>query len=150
MKDLTPIPFCLCLTVNPLPHRIIEAPPGRHNPTDCLYCDIASDIVNLKNLRKIKLELQQIRRSPQGRAAVDLEAIARQLGRYRDRRGKEPTYVRFDDPALTPPLSIPGHVGDLKVGTVRSIVDVLLNDVDEWEIFLLEVEDDNGTNDDTH
>jgi hypothetical protein len=39
-----------------------------------------------------------------------------------------------------PPLSIPNH-GDLKIGTARSIVNTLLNDVDEWEIYLKENED---------
>lgn len=41
-----------------------------------------------------------------------------------------------------PPLSIPGHTRDLKPGTARSIIDILLNDVDDWEIYLLEAEDD--------
>ena len=70
-------------------------------------------------------------------------AIASKVGRVRDKRGSEPNYVRAEDPALAPPLSIPGHGGaDLKVGTVRSIVDALLSDLDAWEIYLLEVDDD--------
>ena len=78
--------------------------------------------MNLKTLSKIKRELLQIYKSPQGRKAL------------------EPTYTRERDPALAPPLSIPNH-GDLKIGTARSIVNTLLNDVDEWEIYLKENED---------
>ena len=63
-------------------------------------------------------------------------AIAHALGRRRYVLGKEPTYVRVDTPELPPPPSIPAHAGDLKVGTVCSIVDVLLNDVELWESFL--------------
>jgi hypothetical protein len=93
--------------------------------------------VNLKVLRKLRKILQEMRRSPQGRKAADLEAIAKQVGRKKDGRGKEPTYVRSRDPALSPPLSIPGHPGDLKPGTARSVIDTLLSDLDDWEIFLI-------------
>lgn len=94
------------------------------------------------HLLKIKRTLQDIRLSPRGRNAADLVAIARALGRHRYSRGKEPTYVRVALPALPPPLSIPAHAGDLKVGTVRSIVDVLLNDVELWNDFLREAGND--------
>jgi hypothetical protein len=96
--------------------------------------------MNLKTLSKIKRELLQIYKSPQGRKALEFESFAKQLGRYKDNRGKEPTYTRERDAALAPPLSIPNH-GDLKIGTARSIVNTLLNDVDEWEIYLKENED---------
>ncbi len=97
--------------------------------------------MNLRTLSKIKRELLQIYKSPQGRKALEFESLAKQLGRYKDNRGKEPTYTRARDPALAPPLSIPNH-GDLKIGTARSIVNTLLNDVDEWEIFLKENDSD--------
>jgi hypothetical protein len=45
-------------------------------------------------------------------------------------RGGEPTYVSEIIPTL-PPLSIPGHAGDLKVGTACIIIDHLLDDTDE-------------------
>lgn len=92
--------------------------------------------MNLATLSKIRRQLQEMRRSPQNRTRTDFEAIAKQLGRKKDNRGKEPTYVREIDPALSPPLSIPGHSGEMKVGTARSIIDALLNDVDDWELFL--------------
>lgn len=84
-----------------------------------------------------------IRLSPQGRSEREMVAIAKKVGRVRADRGSEPNYVRAEDPALTPPLSIPAHGSkDLKAGTVRNIVDALLDDVDRWEIFLLEATDD--------
>lgn len=103
--------------------------------------------MNPKNLAKLKKQLQEMRRSPQGRKASDFVSIAKQLGMARDSRGKEPTYVRESDPSLTPPLSIPGHTGDLKVGTAVSIIDALLSSVDDWEIFLA-ADTENETDDD--
>lgn len=103
--------------------------------------------MNLKKLKKIKVELLAMLKSPQGRTSADMVAIAKTLGRARDSRGSEPNYVRSDDPALTPPLSIPGHAGDLKVGTAKSIINALLNDVSDWELFLNEVEDGNDVDD---
>lgn len=88
------------------------------------------------------MKLEEMRRSPRGRSAKELVKIAGQLGRYLDPRGSEPNYVRKDNPALSPPLSIPGHAADLKIGTAISIIDALLSDVDEWEIFLLETDDE--------
>jgi hypothetical protein len=98
--------------------------------------------VNSKKLKKLKIELMQIRRSPQGRKSAELINFACQLGRVLDPRGKEPNYVRKIDPALSPVLSIPNHRGDVPVGTARSIIDALLSDIDEWEIHLLEEEND--------
>lgn len=88
------------------------------------------------NLDKIKRELREMRKSPAGRTAKDLQKIAVKLGRVKDPRGKEPNYVRKKDPSLSPPLSIPGHTGDLKIGTAISIIDALLDDVDEWSTYL--------------
>lgn len=81
-------------------------------------------------------------KSPFNRKADDFISIAKQLGRTKSNRGKEPTYTRDRDPMLSPPLSIPNHPGDLKPGTARSIIDALLSDVDDWEIYLLENDDD--------
>ncbi len=81
-------------------------------------------------------------KSPQNRKPEVFISIAKQLGRRKENRGKEPTYTRERDPALSPPLSIPNHPGDLKIGTARSIIDALLSDVDDWEIYLMERDDD--------
>ncbi len=48
-------------------------------------------------------------------------------------RGKEPTYERRVDPVFKYPLTIPNHPGDIRPGTARSIIDALMNDVDEWK-----------------
>ena len=97
--------------------------------------------MNKKKLAEIKRELKGMYQSPQNRNHKDFISIAKQLGRREVKRGKEPTYVKDDNPVLCPPLSIPKH-GDLKVGTARSIIQALLNDVDVWEIFLMEAEND--------
>lgn len=84
-----------------------------------------------------------MRKSPQGRKSDEFVSLAGRLGRVRDPRGKEPTYVRESDPTLSPPLSIPDHgAKDIKPGTARSIIDALLSDVDDWEQFLAEHEDE--------
>ncbi|WP_434516357.1 type II toxin-antitoxin system HicA family toxin [Dechloromonas sp. ARDL1] len=85
-----------------------------------------------------------MRRSPQGRKSDDLVAIALKLGRVRDTRGKEPTYIREHDPQLSPPLSIPSHgAKDMKTGTAKNIIDMLLDDVSNWEVHFLEMDDEN-------
>lgn len=93
-------------------------------------------------LDEIRRALREIRKHPAGRRASDLERYADQVGRQLDNRGKEPTWVRKNDPSLSPPLSIPHHSKDMKLGTVRSIVDQLLDDLDSWEQYLLENEND--------
>lgn len=85
-----------------------------------------------------------MRKSPFNRKPKEFISIAIQLGRVRDNRGKEPTYIRSHDPVLSPPLSIPNHSGEVKPGTARSIIDALLNDVDEWESLFESEDDKNG------
>jgi hypothetical protein len=98
-------------------------------------------------LDKIRRELRQMRLHPQGRGASELISLAKKLGRTPSKRGKEPTYIRDGEPALAPPLSIPNHPGDMKVKTVQSIVDQLLDDADEWELHLMDEdeEDEDGS-----
>jgi hypothetical protein len=99
--------------------------------------------MNEKSLKKIKKQLLEMRRSPHGHKATELISIAKQLGREQDNRGKEPTYVRKQNPELSPPLSIPAHgAKDLKTGTAISIIDSLLDDVSDWEQYLAEVEEE--------
>lgn len=103
-----------------------------------------------KLLKKLKTRLREMRKSPFGLRADEFVSIAKQLGRVKDNRGKEPTYVRESDPTLSPPLSIPGHPGDIKPGTARSIIDSLLDDLDEWDIHLQQTtdEDEDGIDND--
>ena len=112
--------------------------------------DIIFNIVTPKKLAELKRELLEIRKSPHGRKPRLFESMATRVGRVRDNRGKEPTYVRKIDPALSPPLSIPNHGGkDLKSGTARSIIDALLDDISEWEIYNDQnSSEDNGSEDD--
>ncbi len=95
-------------------------------------------MLDAKKVTALRAELRQIRSSPNNRRSAALIAIAKKVGRKVDNRGKEPTYVRNDDPALSPPLSIPNHTKDLKPMTVKSIVDTLLSDLDDWDIYINE------------
>lgn len=89
-----------------------------------------------KHLAKIKKALLEMQRSPQGRSALEFEGFARSLGRQREKRGKEPIWLRLRNPALARPLSIPAHSASVKVGTARSIIHALLDDVAEWALYL--------------
>lgn len=84
-----------------------------------------------------------MRLHPQGLNARSFESIATSLGRKLVNRGKEPNWEKDDDdPKLMPPLSIPHHGGkDYKIGTSRSVIDSLLNDVDVWDIYLQSLEE---------
>lgn len=101
-----------------------------------------------KTLKKIKRQLEEMYISPYNRKPEIFISIAKQLGRTKVNRGKEPNYTRERSPELSPPLSIPNHPGDMKPGTARSIIDALLSDVDDWEIFLSESDDDKENDDD--
>ena len=71
-----------------------------------------------------------MRRSPQ--KARNLERVARQLGRTKNARGKEPVWVNPELGVF--PLSIPHHGGkDLPQGTRNSILNELENDLIAWE-----------------
>jgi len=103
--------------------------------------DIACSIMTPTKLKKLKRQLEEMSRSPQNRNYKDLVSLALQLGRQKEKRGKEVNYTRKRDPALSPPLSIPQHPGDLKPRTALSIIEALLSDVDGWEIYLSECAD---------
>lgn len=103
--------------------------------------------MNSKKLKKLRREIEEMIRSPQGRKSEDFSSIARQLGRKLSDRGKEPTYVREAGPKLMPPLSIPNHAGDMPTGTARSILDALLSDCDEWGLFLQSIDENDETED---
>ncbi len=88
------------------------------------------------------MELKALRLKQYGIQASDLQSIAKQLGREMVKRGKEPNYEKRDPPAFPTPLSIPNHKPTLKAGTARSVIDALLSDVDTWENFLNEQDDE--------
>lgn len=93
--------------------------------------------MNKRKVAKLKESLEQMRLHPQGRSSKDFQKIAAAIGRKLSSvRNNEPTWIREQDPELSPPLSIPNHSGDMPVGTARSIIDALLSDLDSWEIYL--------------
>lgn len=99
--------------------------------------------MNRRRLYRIRRLLEQARRSQQ--KARDLEALARMLGRRRDKRGKEPTWVHDELPVF--PLSIPHHGGrDLAPSTRSSILNVLEGDVIAWEERLGPEDDEDSEN----
>jgi hypothetical protein len=71
--------------------------------------------------------MDQLRRGGGQKSAREIEQLAIRLGRKRHPKGKEPTYFNEILPDL-PPLSIPGHGGDLKPGTAKNILDQLDED----------------------
>jgi hypothetical protein len=84
-----------------------------------------------KKLDKIKRTIAAFRRSPQKAAA--LEGLAKQLGRKKVKRGKEPVWESQELTELYA-LSIPHHGNrDLSIGTQRNILDALEDDVLAWE-----------------
>lgn len=106
--------------------------------------------MQVRKLDKIRRELEAIQASPRGIRSARLISIAKKLGRTKCKRGKEPTWVREDSPELFSPLSIPNHPGDMATGTVRSIVEALLSDVDQWKIDLETDEDDSKKDQNLH
>lgn len=82
-----------------------------------------------KRLNTLRTELEAMRGNPQ--KARDVANLAEALGRKREDRGKEPTWVseEFDLPNLT----IPMHPGDLKRRTLNSILNQLEDDLIAWE-----------------
>lgn len=76
--------------------------------------------------------LEQYRKSIRNVRSSQLESMAESLGRRRDKRGKEPTYVS-DLLPTSRPITIPSHPGTLAFGTARSILDRFEEDIFELE-----------------
>jgi len=82
--------------------------------------------MNSRKLDRIMRRIEQARLSPQ--KARDLESIAKQLGRTKVNRGKEPMWE--NDLQGSPPLAIPHHSSrDIAIGTRNRILDILEEDV---------------------
>ena len=90
--------------------------------------DITCSMMTSKKLGKLKRELVELQKSPQGRKSRDFSRLATKLGRKLV-GGTEPNYVRTE-PFKSFPLSIPNHSGDMPTGTAASIIESLLDDVD--------------------
>ena len=80
-----------------------------------------------RTLRTIQRELDQLRREGQTTAA-EVETLAIRLGRQKHPTAKEPTYFSTFLRDL-PPLSIPGHGGDLRPATAMCIFDQFDDDI---------------------
>jgi hypothetical protein len=92
---------------------------------------IACDTMTRNKLKKLVQRVAEMRHSPQ--KAIDLQRLARQLGRRKVVRGKEPAWESIAFPALST-LTIPYHAGkDLAVGTKNSLLAQLQKDLDAWE-----------------
>ena len=87
--------------------------------------------MNRKKLKKLGQRLAELRRaSPK---AIALQRLAKQLGRRKVRRGKEPTWENDHFLELRP-LSIPDHGGkELPSGTKHSILNQLEDDLTSWD-----------------
>lgn len=85
-------------------------------------------------LRRIELEIDDLRGRLGNIRNRDLVALARRLGRERHNRGNEPTYVHEVLPGRYP-LSIPGHQV-IKKYTAKRILDVLEEDIYAWRNWL--------------
>lgn len=96
-------------------------------------------MITSSKLRKIRRELEAMEASPQGRRSRDFNRLANKLGRELSGSGSHPTYIRSEPPPFFP-LSIPNHTGDMPIGTACSIIESLLNDCDEWDLWLIENE----------
>jgi len=110
-------------------------------PSTPLRYAIARDIMNKKTLKRLRKELEELRRNFAPQSHATLAEYASAVGRKIENRGKEPTWIKKTDPSLSPPLSIPNHSKDIKAGTARSIIDQLLADLDEWDMYLTTQED---------
>ena len=96
-----------------------------------------------RKLVKLRRTLEALRQRCGSIRAAELESLAKQLGRKRHDRGKEPTYEWPDASRL--PLTIPHHLGTLKKGTACNILNQLEEDIE-----LLEQEDDSDEDEDKH
>ena len=96
--------------------------------------------MNRRRLSKIRQQIEACHKRG-GIKSAELESLAKDLGRVKSKRGKEPTWVNEQFPELYP-LSIPHHGShDLNRFTAGSILDQLENDLERWEE-AMELEDD--------
>ena len=87
--------------------------------------------MNRKKLDKLRRTLEGLRR--QSPKALEIQKVAKQLGRKRVKRGKEPVWESLEFQHLRP-LSIPDHGGrDLSPGVLRATVNQLEDDLNSWD-----------------
>jgi hypothetical protein len=87
--------------------------------------------MNRKKLDKLWRRIEGLRRSSP--KALEIQNVAKQLGRKKVKRGKEPVWESMEFHDLRP-LSIPDHGGrDLSPGVLRSILNQLEDDLVSWD-----------------
>jgi hypothetical protein len=92
-----------------------------------------------KKLEQLKAECERLRRIPS--RSSEFQSLAAKLGRAPVKRGKEPMW-ESEKFAHLRALSIPSHAGrDIPIGTARSIITQLEEDVEAWEALLSEGDD---------
>jgi hypothetical protein len=96
-----------------------------------------------KKLAKLRRELDGLRAGKYSLKTSDLISFAKKVGRKRDTsRGKEPTYICESIDGVRP-LSIPGH-NTINPHTAGSILDSLEADLDRWEAWIEQQEQQHG------
>ena len=98
------------------------------------HSDIVGDSMNHKRLDRIEKVHEKLRNSKEIKSKA-MQGHARSLGRIPENRGKEPTWINPNFPALRP-LSIPHHSKGLNRFTAQSILDQLEEDLDRWKEYL--------------
>jgi hypothetical protein len=97
--------------------------------------DIIGDVMDPKKVRKLREELESLRRRG-GVKSGELESLAARLGRRRAVRGSEPNWVN-DLSRSSRPVSIPHHGNsDLNRFTARGILNQLEEDLEKYEELL--------------
>lgn len=100
---------------------------------------IAFDTMNRKKLDKLRRTIAGLRESSP--KAIEIERLAKQLGRQKVKRGKEPTWESREFQDLRP-LSIPDHGGrDLSTGVKHSVLNQLEDDFASWDERLAQQEE---------
>jgi len=92
---------------------------------------ISHDTMNRKKLNKLWRQIEGMRST--SLKAIEIQRLAKQLGRERVKRGKEPTWESREFQGLRA-LSIPDHGGkDLSPGVKQSILNQLEDDLISWD-----------------
>ena len=93
---------------------------------------IICNIMDKQKLSRLRKRIQALRSRLGNIRSRELRSLATALGRKRNNRGKEPTFVSELLPQ-TRPITIPEHPRALKKGTAGSILDRLEEDIDLLE-----------------
>jgi len=94
-------------------------------------------------LKKLRRELDALRRRRKSIRSDELESLAIRIGRRRVKRGKEPTYERVAPGWF--PLTIPSHPGTLPIGTACNILNQLEDDIERLEAEIEQEDEEDKT-----